>query len=63
MERVDFPVEFNNEIDDVKKSENEFYTLAVDRLSKIAEGTTTFQAGSLTSSSLPRDVRHRTYTK
>jgi ribosome-associated translation inhibitor RaiA len=38
MDGVNFPVEFNNEIDDVKKSENEFYTLAVDRLSKLAEG-------------------------
>lgn len=38
MDEMNFPVEFNNEIDDVKKSENEFYTLAVDRLSKLAEG-------------------------
>ena len=38
MDRANFPVEFNNEIDDVKKSENEYYTLAVDRLSKLAEG-------------------------
>jgi len=38
MDEVNFPVEFNNELDDVKKSENEFYTLAVDRLSKLAEG-------------------------
>lgn len=38
MDKLNFPIEFNNEIDDVKKSENEFYTLAVDRLSKLAEG-------------------------
>ncbi len=38
MDAVNFPVEFNNELDDVKQSENEFYTLAVDRLSKLAEG-------------------------
>ncbi|MDX9991291.1 MAG: HPF/RaiA family ribosome-associated protein [Anaerolineales bacterium] len=38
MDRASFPIEFNNEIDEVKKSENEFYTLAVDRLSKLAEG-------------------------
>ena len=38
MDRTNFPFEFNNEIDDVKKSENEFYTIAVDRLSKLAEG-------------------------
>jgi ribosome-associated translation inhibitor RaiA len=40
MDKANFPVEFNNEIDDVKKSENEYYTLAVDRLSKLAEGHT-----------------------
>jgi len=38
MDKLNFPVEFNNEIDDVKKSENEFYTLAVGRLNKLAEG-------------------------
>jgi len=38
MSTVNFPIEFNNELDDVKKSENESYTLAVDRLSELAEG-------------------------
>ncbi|NQU29624.1 MAG: HPF/RaiA family ribosome-associated protein [Anaerolineae bacterium] len=38
MDKLNFPIEFNNEIDDVKKSENEFYTLAVDRLNKLAKG-------------------------
>lgn len=38
MDAANFPIEFNNELDDVKKNENEFYTLAVDRLSKLAEG-------------------------
>ena len=38
MDGVSFPIEFNNEVDDVKKSENKFYTLAVDRLSKLAKG-------------------------
>ena len=38
MDKANFPIEFHNEIDDVKKSENEFYTLAVDRLSELAEG-------------------------
>lgn len=33
-----FPIEFNNEIDDVKKSENELYTFAADRLWGLAEG-------------------------
>lgn len=40
MDKANFPVEFNNELDDVKKSENEYYTLAVDRLSDLAEGHT-----------------------
>ena len=34
MDKANFPIEFHNEIDDVKKSENEYYTHAVDRLSK-----------------------------
>ena len=38
MDKENFPIEFNNEIDEIKKSENEFYTLAVDRLNKLAEG-------------------------
>jgi ribosome-associated translation inhibitor RaiA len=38
MDGANFPIEFNNEIDDVKKSENEFYNLAVDRINKLAEG-------------------------
>lgn len=37
MDKAYFPIEFNNEIDDIKKSENEYYTLAVDRLNKLAE--------------------------
>jgi len=38
MNESNFPIEFNNEIGDVKKSENKIYTLAVNRLSKLAEG-------------------------
>lgn len=45
MDAVNFPVEFNNELDDVKKSENESYTLAVDRLSKLAEGHNDISGG------------------
>ena len=45
MDRVNFPIEFNNEIDDVKKSENEIYTLAVDRLSKLSEGHNDISGG------------------
>jgi hypothetical protein len=45
MDKENFPIEFNNEIDDVKKSENEFYILAVDRLSKLAEGHNDISGG------------------
>ena len=45
MDGASFPVEFNNEIDDVKKSENKIYTLAVDRLSKLAEGHNDISGG------------------
>lgn len=38
MDTLNFSIEFNNELDDVKKSENKFYDLAADRLSKLAEG-------------------------
>ena len=38
MDKVSFPIEFNNELDDIKQSENDLYTLAVDRLNKLAEG-------------------------
>ena len=38
MNETNFPIEFNNVIDDVKNGENEFYSLAVERLSKLAEG-------------------------
>jgi ribosome-associated translation inhibitor RaiA len=40
MIKANLPIEFNNEVDDVKQSENEFYTLAVNRLNKLAEGHT-----------------------
>ena len=45
MDKTNFPIEFNNEIDDVKKSENDYYTLAVDRLSKLAEGHNDISGG------------------
>ena len=38
MDETNFPIEFNNEIDEIKKSENEYYMQAVERLSKLAEG-------------------------
>jgi len=45
MDEANFPIEFNNEIDDVKKSENKIYTLAVNRLSKLAEGHNDISGG------------------
>jgi len=45
MNKTNFPIEFNNEIDDVKKSENESYALAVDRLSKLSEGHNDISGG------------------
>jgi ribosome-associated translation inhibitor RaiA len=47
MNKANFPIEFNNEIDDVQKSQNEFYTLAVDRLSKLAEGHDDISGGAV----------------
>ena len=45
MENANFSIEFNNEVDDVKKSENEFYTLAVDRINILAEGHNDISGG------------------
>ena len=45
MDKTNFPIEFNNEIDDVKKSENESYALAADRLSKLSEGHNDISGG------------------
>ena len=38
MDKATFPIEFHNEIDNIKKSENDIYTLAAGRLSELAEG-------------------------
>ena len=45
MDKENFAIEFNNEIDEVKKSENDYYTLAVDRLNKLAEGHNDISGG------------------
>lgn len=45
MDQTTFPIEFNNEIDNVKKSENEFFTLAADRMSKLAAGHNDISGG------------------
>jgi hypothetical protein len=60
MDRATFPIEFNNEIDDVKKSENEFYTLAVDRLSNLAEGHNDI-SGAMVNFKLPAKERQTAY--
>jgi ribosome-associated translation inhibitor RaiA len=60
MDKANFPIEFNNEIDDVKKSENESYTLAVDRLSKLAEGHNDI-SGAMVNFKLPAKERQTAY--
>jgi ribosome-associated translation inhibitor RaiA len=45
MDKVNLPIEFNNEIDEIVKSENEYYTLSVERLNKMAEGYTDISGG------------------
>jgi ribosome-associated translation inhibitor RaiA len=60
MDKDHFPVEFNNEIDEVKKSENEYYTLTVDRLSKLAEGHNDI-SGGVVNLKLPAQGRQTSY--
>ncbi|MDD2921157.1 MAG: HPF/RaiA family ribosome-associated protein [Anaerolineales bacterium] len=61
MDKENFPVEFNNEIDDIKKNENEYYALAVDRLSKLAEGHIDI-SGAAVNFKQPAKERQTTYT-
>lgn len=56
MDTANFPIEFNNEVDDVKKSENEFYTLAAERLSELAQGHTDI-AGAMVNLKQPAQGR------
>ena len=60
MDEVSFPVEFNNELDDVKKSENEFYTFAVERLIKLSEGHTDI-SGAVVNFKQPAQQRGTSY--
>lgn len=60
MNEANFPIEFNNERDDVEQSENEFYTLAVDRLSKLAEGHTDI-SGAVVNFKQPAQDRETSY--
>jgi len=45
MNEKNFTIEFNNEVDDVKKSENKYYTMAVDRINNLAEGHNDISGG------------------
>lgn len=55
-----FPIEFNNEVNDVDKSENETYNLAVDRLNKIAAGHTDI-SGAVVNLKVPAAGHETTY--
>ncbi len=61
MDSANFPIEFNSEIDDVKKGESEYYTLAVDRLSKLAEGYDDI-SGAVVNFKQPAKEHQTTYT-
>ena len=60
MNKVNFPIEFNNEIDEIKKSENEYYTLAVDGLSELA-GEHNDISGGLVNFKQPAQGRQTSY--
>jgi hypothetical protein len=45
MDGANFPIEFHSDIDEVKTRESEVYTLAVDRLSELAEGHSDISGG------------------
>ncbi len=60
MDRVNFPIEFNNEIDEVKKSENESFTLAADRLSELAKGHNDI-SGAVVNFKQPAQVHKTSY--
>jgi len=47
MEKGNFPIKFNNEINDIKESENEFYAKAADRLRQMSEGHNDILSGSI----------------
>jgi ribosome-associated translation inhibitor RaiA len=47
MDNENFPINFNNEIDKVKESENELYAKASNRLWQLAEGHNDILSGSI----------------
>jgi ribosome-associated translation inhibitor RaiA len=61
MDSANFPIEFNSEIDDVKKGESEYYDLAVDRLSRLAEGYDDI-SGAVVNFKQPAKEHETTYT-
>ncbi len=40
MDQTTFPIEFNNEVDEMPKADNEFFALAAGRLSQLSKGHT-----------------------
>jgi ribosome-associated translation inhibitor RaiA len=60
MDRATFPIEFNNEIDDMKKSENQFFTLAADRISDLAQDHNDI-SGAMVNFKLPAKERETAY--
>ncbi len=56
MDNTNFPIEFNNEVDDVKQSDNELYSVAVDRLTKLAAGHNDI-SGAVVNFKLPAQER------
>ena len=55
-----FPVEFNNELNDIKKSENAHYQLPVARLDKLAEGHSDI-TGAVVNFKQPAQARETAY--
>jgi ribosomal subunit interface protein len=60
MNDVGFAVEFNNQIDEIKESENDYYAQAEDRLKQLAEGHNDILGGAV-NLRLPAKGRHTTY--
>lgn len=60
MDNANFPVEFNNEADDTKKSEHELYAHSVERLSKLADGHSDI-SGAVVNLKMPAQSRGTDY--
>ena len=60
MNETSFAIEFNNEIDGIKESENEYYAQAADRIKQLAEGHDDILGGAI-NLKLPTKGHHKTY--